>query len=112
MSFVSSIILKFLSDRLVTNVLHRYNDLSMITVLCTAEGMIDMWALLKLSRKFHMKLNKMGLPAEYAQAFQICSILHKLTLTYPTTNLTTFQFACTYLGFVSITFSTVTSQLT
>jgi hypothetical protein len=81
--------------RLVTNVLYKWNDASLITVLCTAEGFPDMWALLKLTKRFSEKLQQLALPPEYAHAFQAFSILHKLTLTYPATSLSTFKFACT-----------------
>jgi hypothetical protein len=83
--------------RLVTNVLYKWNDVSMITVLCTAEGFPDMWALLKLTKCFSEKLQQQALPPEYAHAFQTFSILHKLSLAYPTTSLSTFKFACTCL---------------
>ncbi|ELR11623.1 uncharacterized protein ACA1_259470, partial [Acanthamoeba castellanii str. Neff] len=79
--------------RLVTNVLYKWNDASLITVLCTAEGFPDMWALLKLTKRFSEKLQQLALPPEYAHAFQAFSILHKLTLTYPATSLSTFKFA-------------------
>ena len=81
--------------RLVTNVLYKWNDASLITVLCTAEGFPDMWALLKLTKRFSEKLQQLALPPEYAHAFQAFSILHKLTHTYPATSLSTFKFACT-----------------
>lgn len=79
----------------MTNVLYKWNDVSLITLLCTAEGFPEIWALLKLNKHFTDKLQQMALPPEYAQAFQAYSILHKLAITYPTNNISTFKFACT-----------------
>lgn len=97
--------------RLVTNVLYKWNDASLITLLCTAEGFSEMWALLKLSKQFTEELQKLALPAEYVHAFEAYSIIHKLTLTYPINNLLTFKFACTPPSPCEMNFFVKTSSL-
>src|SRR5690606_31047995 len=80
----------------VTNLLYHYNDVSFITMLCTAEGFLDLWSLLKLSKRFQRKLESRGVAPEWVQVFQMFSMLYKLTRSYPGHNLSTFKFACTY----------------
>eukprot|EP01089_Gocevia_fonbrunei_P000683 TRINITY_DN10674_c0_g1_i2.p1 TRINITY_DN10674_c0_g1~~TRINITY_DN10674_c0_g1_i2.p1 ORF type:complete len:464 (-),score=70.89 TRINITY_DN10674_c0_g1_i2:13-1404(-) len=72
---------------LVTNLLYHHNDLSFITVLCTAEGLLDLWTIVKMNSEIRDKLMHLRLPSfdQWNVVFSTFSILQILMRSFPDT---------------------------